>query len=414
MKSLRVVFLIENISVLRDRRVRQEAAALVAAGCIVRVICPRSRHDAEAPQVVDGMRVHTYYQPWQGGGHFSYFLEYVWSLVCTLCILAAISLRSGFDVLHAANPPDLFFLVATPFRWFGKKFVYDQHDLSPEMFEMKFGSRGWVYKLLLFFERCSYRAANLVIVTNESFRRIAMGRGGAKPAKIYVVRNGPDLARFRLGPPRPELKNGAAFLALYIGVMAEQDGVDRVIRAAHHIIHELGRTDVRFALLGNGDCLDELKQLARLLGVESHVSFPGYLGDTELLAYLSTADVCLAPDPPVTLNQFSTMIKVMEYMSCAKPIVSFDLVETRYSAGDAAIYVARDDPKSFAEAIIELLDDPKRRARMGQDGLERVRSGLNWEGSRQCLLRAYQQWTGVWPIPSPASDTEKHQIVALH
>ena len=396
MPQPRILFLIENVSILRDRRVRQEAAALSGAGCQVSIICPRLLSEPRLPAILGGLRIYSYPQPWQGAGFFTYALEYAWSLLATFFLLLAISLRRGFDVLHTANPPDLFFLLALPFRLLGKKFVYDQHDLSSEIFTSKFGNRvPSLRRLLLWLERCSYRAADLVIVTNESFRRLATTRGRCPAEKIAVVRNNPDLSRFACGSARPELKQGAAFLAVYAGIMGTKAGVDRVIRAAYHIVHVRGRKDVHFALLGEGDCRPALQQLARSLQLEPCISWPGFVADQELLAWLSTADVCLAPDPPNAANQLSTSTKLMEYMSCGKPTVCFDLMEARTSAGSAALYVRRDDSILFGDTILELLDDPLRRRRMGQAGLDRVRQVLNWDHSRRELLEAYLRLTGT-------------------
>src|SRR5262245_5365060 len=326
-RKIQVVLVIENQSCPRDTRVRQEALTLVSAGLGVSVICPRgsTQDTSSAFEVVDGIPVYRYRQPWQGEGPLTYMLEYTGALLCTFFLLIWVWMRHGFDVLHTGTPPDLFFLIAAPFKLLGKKFVFDQHDLSPEMFEAKFGQKKFAYQLLLWLERLSYRLADLVIVTNHSFYRIALERGRVDPANLCVVRNGPDLDKFRPVPPQPDLKRGAAALAVYVGVMNRQDGVDRVIRAAEYIVNVRDRKDVRFALVGMGPCVDELRQLARSLGVEPYVDFAGWRVDKDLLAYLSTADICLVPDPPIKLNQLSTMIKVMEYMCCGKPIVSNDL-----------------------------------------------------------------------------------------
>ena len=407
MRSLRVLFLIENVSILRDRRVRQESAALTAEGHEVSLICPRIKGEPHAPALINGARIYSYPQPWQGAGIAGYLMEYSWSLAATAFLTLYIWLRHGVDIVHAANPPDMFFLLAAPLRILGKKFVFDQHDLSPDIFTAKFGSRARpLHRALLFLERCSYRFADLVIVTNESFRQLATGRGRCPPEKICVVRNNPDPGRFRSGVAHPELKQGAAFLALYAGIMGTKTGLDRVVRAAHHIVHERGRNDVHFALLGDGDCRQSLQVLARSLGLGQHMSFPGFLGDQELLRWLSTADVCLAPDPPIPINQLSTAIKIMEYMSCGKPTVCFELAEARYSAGPAAIYVQRDDACKFGDAILELLDDEPRRLRMGQAGLLRVRQELNWERSRRALLKAYAKLRGA-PTLEIAADHRK-------
>lgn len=407
MSAVRVLFLIENISILSDRRVRQEAAALAGAGCEVTVVCPRFKTEPRLPAFLEGARVYSYPQPWQGTGLLTYALEYGWGLLATLFLVMLVGLRRGFDILHAANPPDLFFLLGATFRCLGKKFVYDQHDLSPEIFEAKFGSRiRFLHRLLLLLERCSYSSAGLVIVTNHSFHRLAMTRGGCPQEKVFIVRNAPDLRRFRCGPAHSELKQGAAFLAVYAGIMGTKTGVDRVIRAVRHIVYGRGRKEVHFALLGDGDCRQAFQQLARSLEVEGYISFPGFVGDQELLAWLSTADVCLAPDPPIPVNQLCSSTKILEYMSCGKPTVCFDLKEARYSAGPSAVYVAKDDAAQFGDAILELLDDPARRLRMSRIGLQRVREELNWERSSMTLLEAYRRLTGA-ELPRLASEKRK-------
>jgi glycosyltransferase involved in cell wall biosynthesis len=404
MPPSRVVFLVENLSILRDRRVRQESAALAVAGYAVSVICPRIQGEPHPPAALGDVCIYSYPQPWQGTGLFSYFLEYGWSLAATCFLLLFIWLRHGLDVVHAANPPDLFFLLAAPLQMLGKKFVFDQHDLSPDLFTAKFGARGQIlHRILLYVERCSYRFADVVIVTNESFRSLAISRGRCPADKLRVVRNNPDIGRFQCGAAHPELKQGAAFLAVYAGIMGSKTGVDRVVRAAYHIVRERGCSDVHFALLGDGDCRTALQSLARSLRVEQYISFPGFVGDKELLAWLSTADVCLAADPPIPLNQMCTAIKIMEYMSCGKPTVCFDLTEARYSAGTAALYVREDDPAQFGDAIVELLKDEPRRRRMGQAGLLRVRQELNWESSQRALLQGYEQLLGTPASKLPIS-----------
>ncbi len=396
MPPLRVLFLIENVPIARDRRVRQEAAALAAAGCEISIICPRLGTETGLPVLPTGTRIYSYLQLWQGAGLVSYGLEYGWSLLATWFLLMRVWLTRGFDILHAANPPDLFFLLAAPFRYLGKKFVYDQHDLSPEIFAAKFGGRPrLLHRLLLWLERCSYRFADLVIVTNQSFRALATNRGKCPPEQVVIVRNAPDLRHFSCGPARPELRQGASFLALYAGIMGSKAGVDRVIRAARHIVYGRGRKDIHFALLGDGDCRAALQQLAHFLEVEKYLSFPGFVGDQQLLAWLSTADVCLAPDPSIPVNQLCTSTKIMEYMSCGKPTICFDLAESRYSAGPSAMYVREDDAAELGDAILDLLDDPARRRRMGQIGLWRVRNELNWERSRRALLEAYRWLAGA-------------------
>jgi glycosyltransferase involved in cell wall biosynthesis len=319
----------------------------------------------------------------------NYLLEYSWAILCSFWIVAWIWSADDVDILHAANPPDLFFLVAIPFILMGKKFIFDQHDLCPELFTAKFGRQRLLNKILTWLERCSYRLADLVIVTNESACNTAVTRGKVPFEKICIVRNGPDLAKFHAGCGDRELKRGYKHLALYGGAIGSQDGVDRIVRAVHHVAHERRRKDVLFVLLGDGDYLSEARWLAKSLQVEQYIEFRGWVEDAELLRYLSTADICLSPDPPTEVNHKSTFIKVMEYMACGKATVSFDLTETRRVAGTSALYVPVDDVALFGDAIVELLDNPERRYTMGHEGLERAQGSLQWAFSRDILLQGY-------------------------
>jgi glycosyltransferase involved in cell wall biosynthesis len=305
-------------------------------------------------------------------------------------------LTDGFDVLHAANPPDLYCLLAAPFRLLGKKFVYDQHDLCPELLEEKIGHAGPLGAIVKVLERWSYKLASMVIVTNKSAYEIALVRG-ATAEKTCIVRNGPDLEFLVSVPECKALKGEAEFLAVYVGAMAQQDGVDCIVKAMHHIVHTRGRRDLKVAMLGDGDCLSDLKRLARALKVESYIHFAGWVDAEELLSYVSTAELCLAPEPPKAINQLSTFIKVMEYMSCGKATVTFDLLETRRTAGSAAMYVSSYGPGAFGDAILNLLDDAGTREKMGRLAAERVRTSLHWGLSREVLLDSYERaiWNGL-------------------
>lgn len=402
--SRRVLMLIENLSFPMDRRMRQEALALRRAGYEVSVICPRGGHqDRDSFELYEGVRIYRYPLYWQADSGPSYLLEYSWAMCCTLVLMLWICVRHGFDYVHAANPPDLFFLLFWPFSWFGKRFVYDQHDLCPETYETKFQRRDWVWRLLVKLEGWSQRRASLVLATNQSVYDIARTRGGVSPENLVIVRSGPDLAHFRRTEPRPTLKRGYRHMVAYLGVMSVQDGVDRVVWTAHHLHQLRGSRDVLFALIGRGDCWDQLRNLAASLGLNGTVEFTGRISDESLLEYLSTADVCIAPDPPIPLNHMSTMNKIMEYMACAKPIVSFDLTESRRSAEGAAIYVERDDPKLLAQAVNELLENPARCHQIGQYGFERVRSELDWEHSARNLIEAYSRLEQSLPRPTVAA-----------
>ena len=403
-KPQRVLMLVENNSFPWDRRIRHLASTLQGNGYEVTVISPKGQHeDTKTTEAIKGVKIYRYPMLCQATGGWDYLIEYSWSLFCMAVLSLLIFFRHGFDVIHVANPPDLLFLIALPFKWLGKKFVYDQHDLCPELYLSKFQREDWLYRVLLLLEQKTYSAADLVISTNQSYQSIARERGGVRSARSVIVRNGVDMQHFHRKPSREELKQGFRYLALYLGVMGKQDGVDGVIRAAKHVVDTLGRRDVLFALIGTGECLYDLQTLTRQSGLDAFVRFPGRISDELLLDYLSTADVCLAPDPPDLMNQLSTMTKIMEYMACERPIVSFDLLETRRSAGDAAVYVEGGDPRAFAEALDALLQDPIRREEMGRVGLERSMHLVGLDRSQGALLDAYSRMLGGAGKPAEGS-----------
>jgi glycosyltransferase involved in cell wall biosynthesis len=384
----RALILVENLSVPFDRRVWQESLALREAGWEVHVICPQgSGRDTEPEAELDGIKIHRYPLRPATGGPAGYLREYGSALWHT----ARIARRLGrFDVVHACNPPDLFFLLARRFKRQGAKFVFDQHDLVPELYLSRF-DRGHdlLYRAVCWLERRTYRAADVVIATNESYREAAMIRGGKQPDEVFVVRSAPRVERFRQVPADPSLKRGKPHLLCYLGVMGPQDGVDYALRALAKLRDEVGRTDWHAVFVGSGDSFDAMVGLSRDLGLQDLVDFTGRISDEDLLRHLSTADVCLAPDPLNPLNDVSTMNKIMEYMAMSRPIVSFDLREARVSAGDAAVYAVPNDESQFAGHIAYLLDAPDVRRKMGEIGRERVAGELSWERSRVALLAAY-------------------------
>jgi glycosyltransferase involved in cell wall biosynthesis len=391
-KPKRVLMLIENLSFPMDRRMYQQALALQNNGYQVAVICPKGQNADRSPfEVVDDISVYRYDMHFEAKSGLGYLIEYSWAMLRTFLLMWRCLFKNGFDIVHVANPPDLFFAIAAPFKLMGKTFVYDQHDLCPEVYEAKFNQRDLVHTVLLWLEKLSYRMADLVISPNLSYREIALTRGNVPSEKIEVVRSAPDLHRFHHVEPQPQLKRGALYLVAYLGVMGRQDGVDRALHAASHLIKTLGRSDVRFVFIGNGECWNELQRLAVELELTQRVEFTGRIPDSEVLAYLSTADICVAPDPPSRLNDLSTMNKILEYMACRKPIVSFDLTEARRSAADAALFVKEDDPACFAGAILQLLNDGELRARMGEAGFERIARQLSWEHSKANLIEAYRR-----------------------
>ncbi|WP_445256058.1 glycosyltransferase family 4 protein [Nocardioides aurantiacus] len=394
MRQPHVLVLVENLSVPFDRRVFQESRALVDAGYRVTVICPQgAKQDREPEAVVEGIHVLRYPLRAATGGAAGYPREYALALWHTLRLAFRVRRRSRIDVVHACNPPDLLFLVALLLRPLGAKFVFDHHDLVPELFLSRFGSgRNALYWVSRVLERLTFAAADGVISTNESYREVAIRRGHMDPSDVVVVRSGPDLDRFVRLPADPELKRGKPYLLAYLGVMGPQDGVDYALRAVARLRSE--RQDFHCVFMGGGDALEDLRALSVELGLTEVVEFPGRVPDEFVQRCLSTADVCLSPDPKNALNDVSTMNKVVEYMAMGRPMVSFDLVEARVSAGGAAVYVPDDDEADFAAAVGALLDDPEVRERMGTTGRERVEQALSWQESRRRLVTFYDRLLG--------------------
>ncbi|HVS25019.1 MAG TPA: glycosyltransferase family 4 protein [Gammaproteobacteria bacterium] len=385
-----VLILVENLSVPFDRRVWQEACTLRDAGYAVSVIGPTGAPPYDGRfEVRDG--IHLYRYPLvEASTAAGYLCEYATALFWTLVLSIKIWATRGFDAIHACNPPDLFFAIAAPYKLLGKKFVFDHHDINPELYEAKFGRRDLYHRLLLKLERMSFFFADVSIATNDSYRRIAIRRGRMPPSRVFVVRSGPSAKRMRVAAADPSLKHGRRFLVGYVGVMGRQEGIDCLLRAARHIIRDLGRHDIHFTLVGGGTALADMQELAKQLKVDSHVTFTGRVPDAELLAVLNTADVCVNPDRANAMNDMSTMNKIMEYMALGKPIVQFDLTEGRYSARAASLYARRNDIRDFAAKIVALLDDPAQRARMGEFGRRRFLHELEWTHQAHRLLCAYE------------------------
>ena len=397
----RVLIIVQNLPVPFDRRVWLECQALVSAGHEVAVVCPKDDGDP-AYQVLDGVELYKYpgYAP--GGSKFSYIAEYAYSFAATAWHSVKARRRSGrFDVLQACNPPDIFWPLARAFRAVdGTRFVFDHHDLCPELFESRFPDGPKLpHRALLAMERWTHRTADQVIATNDSYREIAITRGGKSPADVTVVRTGPDPQRLKRGEEFPELRRGHRFLAAYIGVMGPQDGVDIVVRAADIVINKLGRDDIAFTVMGSGDCLNDLIALRDELGLADHVEFTGRVPDEVVTRVLSTADVGLSPDPKNPLNDLSTMNKSMEYMAFELPVVAFDLRETRVSCGDSGVYVTPNDEYEYAQAIVALMDDEPKRAELGKLGRERVEQELAWSHQERAYLGVYQRLLGMATKP---------------
>lgn len=390
----RILMLVENNPVWRDVRVRQEAEALKEAGYSVSVVCPgmpgRGFHEE-----MDGIHIFTYPPPYQGRGFFGYAYEYGYSLLAMFAVTLYIFAHKGFDVIHAANPPDTAVMIVIFYKLFGKRFVYDHHDLSPEVFSMRFGSeKGMarlIYGLLIFLERLSCRVADHVIATNHSYKTIELQRSKIPESRITIVRNGPDLSRLRQVDFPSELRREGKTTIGYLGITGYQDGVNHLLDILYVLANELDRKDFFCVIAGGGDALEDLKKQAHTLDLDKFVMFTGYIPHEDVAKYISAADICVAPEKPSLFNHYSTIIKVMEYMALGKPIVAFDLIEHRYSAENAALYAQDGQELDFARKIAYLMDNPKQREMMGRLGRTRVEKTLAWEHQAKALINAYEK-----------------------
>jgi glycosyltransferase involved in cell wall biosynthesis len=377
--------IVENLPVPFDRRVWQEARTLAGAGYGVSVICPTGRGYDKRFEVLDGIAIYRHPLPLEASGAFGYVLEYGAALFWQTMLAVRIAFTRGFDVIHACNPPDTIFLIASVFKLFGKRFVFDHHDLCPELFVAKFGKQGPLWRLILLLERLTFRTADVVISTNQSYRAVALTRGRKQANRVFVVRSGPDLACW----PKPALSASgkAATRVGYLGVMGEQEGLDLFLKAFGRVV--ACEPQAQAVLVGDGDRRKHLEAMAVDLGLSDHVIFTGRLADAEMQQVLGAVDVCVNPDRPSALNDLSTMNKVLEYMALGKPIVQFETAEGRVSAASAALYAAPNDTDDFADKVLLLLNDEAMRTRMGAEGRRRIETGLGWGHQEGALLAAY-------------------------
>ena len=395
LQGLKVLIVVENLPVPFDRRVWMEARTLAAAGAVVSVICPTGKGHEERIWEEEGIKVYRHPLPLDASGALGYLLEYGAALFWESWLALKIKLTRGFDVIHGCNPPDLVFLVALPFKLFGVRYLFDHHDINPELYEAKFGRRGFFWKLMKTFERLTFASARVSIATNESYRRIAIERGGMAPEDVFIVRSGPDLSRLERVPPNTAWRNGRKYLVGYVGVMGDQEGIDLLLESVAHLVQGQGREDIQFCLVGGGPSLEQLREQSAAMGLSDYVTFTGRAPDRDLFEILSTADVCVNPDRVNEMNDKSTMNKILEYMAFEKPIVQFDVTEGRFSAQDASLYARPNDPVDMATKIGELLEDEERRARMGRYGRARVEAEMAWPHQVPALIAAYERvWKG--------------------
>ncbi len=388
----RVLILVENLPVPLDRRVWLEATTLVAHGYQVSVICPTGRGWDKAYEELEGVHIYRYPEPPEAHrGAIAYAREWGGALWHMYRLAQKVWTDRGFDVIHGCNPPDLLFLLARRYRRHGVRYLFDHHDVCPELFEAKFGKKGPLYQAMLLLERRTFHAADVSIATNESFRRIAMERGGMAPEDVFVVRSAPKIEKFEPGPADPEIRSRAKTLMGYVGVIGQQEGMDLLVAAADHLIRDLGHEDVHFMIVGFGPHLPDVQRDVAERRLEAYFTFTGPLYGDDLLRVLNSTDIGVSPDPKNAMNDISTMNKVMEYMTLEKPLVQFDLKEGRASAGEMSRYARANDPRDFAAQIAWLIDHPDEGRKMGRDGRQRVLNSLSWTHSVPHLLAAYDR-----------------------
>ncbi len=389
----RILIVVENLPVPFDTRVWQEATTLAANGYLVSVICPKGKGYDKEYEFLDGVHIYRHDLPAEGNGAVGYAREYYCALREEIRLAKKIYKKRGFHVIHGCNPPDDIWLVARRFKKYGVDYVFDHHDICPELFEAKFGkTSGLLYKSQLWLERQTYRHCAFAFVTNESYRRIAIERDGMAPDKVIVLRSGPRLERLKILPPDQSIKRGRRYMVGYLGVIGQQEGIEYMLEAARYIRDTLGRDDIFWGIVGGGPHLEALRVKCTEMGLDDIVEFTGRVSDPQMLRYLNTADICVNSDEYNAMNDKSTMNKVLEYMALGKPVVQFDLTEGRYSAGDASLYARKNDAIDMADKIVTLLDNPAQREKMSQIGRSRIENELSWAHTSRALLDGYDRY----------------------
>lgn len=389
----KVLIIVENLPVPFDTRVWQEATTLAENGYLVSVICPKGKgYDADY-EYLKGVHVHRHDLPAEGNGALGYAREYFFALREELRLAKRIYKERGFHVIHGCNPPDDIYMVARRFKKKGVDYVFDHHDICPELFEAKFGkASGLLYKSQLWLERQTYKHCAFAFVTNESYKQIAISRGGMQEDKVFVLRSGPKLERLKITPAKSEIKRGRRFMVGYVGVIGQQEGIEYLLKAAKYIKEELHRDDIFWGVVGGGPHLEALRKQSHEMGLDDILEFTGRVSDEVLLDYLNTADVCVNSDEYNAMNDKSTMNKILEYMALGKPIVQFDLTEGRFSAQEASLYAEPNNAIDMADKIIQLLDNPAKRKEMSEYGRQRIVNELSWEHTSRALLEGYDNY----------------------
>lgn len=394
-----ILIIVENLPVPFDRRVWQEAGSLAGAGAAVSIICPRMKGYTKSYECIEGIDIYRHPLPVEGTGAAGYFAEYITALFWQFFLSWKIFFKKKFHVIHGCNPPDLIFMIAALFKIFGVKYVFDHHDINPELFIAKYGKKGFFYRALVWLEKLTFFTADYSIATNNSYKEIAIERGKMNPGKIAVIRSGPRLDRLKITGGNIKYKKGRRFLVGYVGVIGEQEGLDLLLQSIKHITAK--RSDIQFAIIGGGTQLEHIKNMAADMEVLAYTDFYGRVCDDVMVDILNTADVCVNPDRPTEMNNLSTMNKIMEYMALRKPIVQYDLKEGRFSAREASLYAAPSDTKDFADKICWLIDHPEDRYTKGLCGYHRVVNHLSWDYESKKLLSFYSRILGLKNVQQP-------------
>ena len=389
MKKKHILFIVENNSVPHDRRVWAEAQAAKEFGYDVSVICPIDERLQKKYLNIEGIDIYCHSRTEERPDKIGMILEYMNALFWEFILSFKLFFKKRFHVIHAANPPDHIFLIALIFKLFGVKYIFDHHDISPENYVAKYGGKGIFYYILLGMEWLTFRTANLVICTNESYKKIALSRGNKDEENIFVVRNGPNIDKIPLKKPNNKLREGFKYLVGYVGVIGQQEGIENLLDAIKYLVTDKKITDVKFIVVGSGPYWNEIVKIAQAMNVEKYIRFTGYIPDEELYEVLNTADVCINPEFSNPFTDKSTMVKIMEYMTFGKPVVQFETTEGKISAGDASIYVKNNSPKEFADALIDLIQDEEKRQRMGKIGRKKIEEQLGWHIQKLYLQKAY-------------------------
>ena len=388
-KKTHILFIVENNSVPHDRRVWNEAQAAKEFGYEVSVICPEDANVKDYPKIINGIRIYRHPRPAEKSGKAALIFEYTNALIWEFLFSIWVFITHRFHIIHSANPPDHIFIIALPFKLFGVKYIFDHHDITPENYVAKFGSKGFFYSILLKMEWLTFKTANFIISTNESYKKIAMRRGGKDEKDIIVVRNGPDLTKISSVAMNPALREGFRYLVGYVGVIGQQEGIENLLQAVKYMVRNKKRTDVKFYIIGTGPYWHEIVKQSINMELEKYIEFTGYIPDQKLYEILNSVDLCINPEFGNEFTNQSTMIKIMEYMTFGKAIVQFYTVEGEVTAGDSAIYVRENSPVLFAEAILSLMDDPERCRKMGEIGRHRIEEKYSWQRQKGNLASAY-------------------------